>query len=181
MASPSSSSRQSNASSPPPLTAGQVVGESLKQLIEILELESVLTQELAAQAQEVQKHLLRDDIPAMLSAGQELETISGQLSRTEQFRVRLVRRLAPYFPELPRSRLAEWHRYVPEPFASRIAEIHRHLQTAAVRAQQLNRQNKALIQRSLRFAEMALGLEPDTYSHLGGRAGEGPTIFDRTV
>ena len=156
----------------------------LRQIVEILELESVLTQELLAQAQIVQRHLLRDDVGALLETAHEQETIAQQLAQTEHHRLQLARRAATYLPGLEHRRLAEWIDVLPEPFASHVDAIQKVLRASAVQLQRVNRQNRALVQRSLRYAEMALGVESATYGSPQGRYdhdGDLPQLVDTSI
>ena len=81
-------------------------------------------------------------------------------------------------------RLSQWVERLPEPHLSTLRPIGGALAKAALHVQRLNRQNKALIQRSLRFAELALGVEPATYGGGHRRYGtesDSPHLYDQTL
>ena len=166
------------------VTAGQIHDQLLSQLGDVLEEEQRLSEEMFALAQTIQRHILADECEELLVTAQEQEDCARNLAQAEYARLSLIRHLTPYYSEISRLRLSQWVERVPEPHASRLRPISAALSKAALQVQQLNRQNKALIQRSLRFAELALGMEPETYGGSRGRyatEGDTPRLYDRTL
>jgi len=166
------------------VTAGQIVDRLLDQLTEVLDEERRLTEEMFALAQTVQRRILADECDALLETAQDQGELACRLAQAEYARLALIRHLTSYFPELSRVRLSQWVDGLPEPRLSQLRPISAALTKAALQAQRLNRQNKALIQRSLRFAEVALGSEPFTYGGPRGpyaADGEAPRLVDHTL
>jgi hypothetical protein len=186
---PSSSSRASRRGAPE--ANGRSAHEErlrllLDEVLAVLERERDLTASLLAQAREMQGHLLADDILELLHAAQTQETHAQQLAQWEYRRLLLTREVGVYVPQLPRLRLSQWANYLPEPYGSRLHAVQVALQRATAELQVVNRQNAALVQRSLRFAQMALGLESSTYHASGGRHQargglDSPSLLDKTL
>lgn len=155
---------------------------ALDELLTVVENEKNLTERLVQLAQEVQQRLLVDDYDALLESAREQETFAQQLAQWEQRRLLLARVLNANFPGLSRLRLSQWVDRFPEPHAARMHTFHAQLQRATTQLQTVNRQNQALIQRSLRFADMALGVESSTYALAHGRnvRSDAPQLLDTT-
>ena len=166
------------------LTAGQIHDRLLMKLEVVLDEERRLSEQMFHLAQIVQRHILADECEQLLVTAQEQEDCVRQLAQAEFARLSLVRQLKPYYPRLADLRLSQWVDGLPEPHASQLRPISSALAKAALQVQRLNRQNKALIQRSLRFAELALGMEPATYGAARGRYApdsDGPRLVDQTL
>lgn len=158
----------------------RVMGE----ILAVLERERDVSEALLKQALEVQRCLVADDYMALLEAAQAQEIYSQHLAQWEHRRLLLTKELALFFPRLARLRLSDWAVYLPEPYGSRFEAIHRVLQAAAKQIQQVNAQNMALVQRSLRFAELALGIESPAYGAPRGRSPrdlDAPPLFEKIL
>lgn len=152
-------------------------------MLVVLEKERACTHALLEQAKQIQKHLLSDDYMSLLVAAQEQEIHAQQLAQWEHRRLLLTRQLAKTFPAVSRTRLSLWANVLPEPHATRLHTIQATLQRATEQLQTVNRQNMALVQRSLRFAEMALGIDSSAYGVPHTRVNRDglPQLFDKTL
>jgi len=155
----------------------------LDEILAVLERERNLSGTLLTEATAVQRALLADDTLALLEATQAQEVVAQQLAQWEHRRLLLTKQLARYFPTLARLRLSDWASSLPEPYGSRLGAIHEALLTTTKQLQRLNQQNMALVQRSLRFAELALGLDRPAYGSPRGRSprdADAPQLLDKT-
>lgn len=167
-----------------PLSAEERVRAVLNDILAVLERERDVSEALLKQAREVQRCLVTDDYMALLEAAQGQEVFGQQLAQWEHRRLLLTKHLAVFFPILARLRLSDWANYLPEPYGSRLDAIQSALQNAAKELRNVNGQNMALVQRSLRFAELALGLDSPAYGIPRGRQlrdADTPQLFDKTL
>lgn len=165
---------------PSSLPTGERVRLLMDEILAVLERERDVSEALSKQALDVQRCLVADDYMALLEAVQAQEIYSQQLAQWEHRRLVLTKTLALFFPRLARLRLSDWATYLPEPYGSRFEAIWRVLQKAARQIQQVNAQNMALVQRSLRFAELALGIDSPAYGAPRGRSPrDAPPLFEK--
>jgi hypothetical protein len=156
----------------------------LDDILAVLERERDLSDALLKQALEVQRCLVADDYMALLEAAQGQEVFGQHLAQWEHRRLLLTKQLALFFPMLARLRLSDWANYLPEPYGSRLDAIQAVLQNATKQLRNVNGQNMALVQRSLRFAELALGLDSPAYGIPRGRSprdADAPQLLDKTL
>ncbi len=165
----------------PSVTAHQIVEQLLERVVAVVEQEAQLTAGLLALAQETQKRLLVDDCVALLETSQEQGALAQQLRQAEHQRLMITQRLAPFVPGLDRLRLSEWPARIPDPYATRLHALCDDFRSATDQLRVLNRQNMVLIQRSLRYADMALGIEASTYGSRSESVHELPQLVDTTL
>ncbi|MDA1192044.1 MAG: flagellar export chaperone FlgN [Candidatus Poribacteria bacterium] len=171
-----------NQTAKPKVTAQGIIVQALDEICLLLEAEARLTQMLLEQAQSAQRHLVADDYNALLDTAQEQQPRVRQLAQLEHQRVVLTKRLSAYIPGIQKLRLSQWADRLQEPYPTKVRELHANLQAGTAQLQRVNRQNLALIQRSLRFAEMALGQDAATYGmSRTGHYDDSPQLVDRKL
>lgn len=156
----------------------------LDDICSALERERDLSEALLTRALDVQRCLVADDTMGLLEAAQSQEVFGQHLAQWEHRRLLLTQQLSRFFPMLARLRLADWANCLPEPYGSRLDAIQAVLRNAAKQLRSVNGQNMALVQRSLRFAELALGLDSPAYGIPRGRstrASDAPKLVDKTL
>lgn len=173
--------RATSAAAPPSITAHQVVEQMLERVVAVVEQEAKLTADLLALAQETQKRLLVDDCVGLLETSQRQGALAQQLRQAEHQRLMITRRLTPFVPGLDTLRLSEWSDRIPDPYASRLRDLCDDFRRATDKLRLLNKQNMVLIQRSLRYADMALGIEAQTYGSRSESVHELPQLVDTTL
>jgi flagellar biosynthesis/type III secretory pathway chaperone len=173
--------RAPSAASTPTVTAYQIVEQMLERVVDVVEQEAKLTSALLALAEDTQKRLLVDDCVALLETSQQQGALAQQLRQAEHQRLMITRRLTPFVPGLDTLRLSEWPGRIPDPYASRLVELCDDFRRTTDKLRRLNKQNMVLIQRSLRYADMALGIEAQTYGSRSESVHELPQLVDTTL
>ena len=156
---------------PPSVTAHQIVEQMLERVVAVVSQEAKLTSALLALAQETQTRLLVDDCVALLETSQQQGALAQELRQ----------RLTPFVPGLDNLRLSEWPDRIPDPYASRLRDLCDDFRRSTDQLRALNRQNMVLIQRSLRYADLALGIEASTYGSRSESVHELPQLVDTTL
>jgi flagellar biosynthesis/type III secretory pathway chaperone len=166
---------------PAKVTAHQIVEQMLERLVAVVSQEAKLTAALLALAQETQTRLLVDDCVALLETSQQQGALAQELRQAEHQRLMITQRLTPFVPGLDKLRLSEWADRIPDPYASRLSELCDDFRRATDQLRALNRQNMVLIHRSLRYADMALGIEASTYGSRSESVHDLPQLVDTTL
>jgi hypothetical protein len=175
------STRTASATAAPQVTARQIVEQMLERLVAVVSQEAKLTSALLALAQETQTRLLVDDCVALLETAQQQGALAQELRQAEHQRLMVTKRLTPFVPGLDKLRLSEWSDQIPDPYASRLSGLCDDFRRATDQLRALNRQNMVLIHRSLRYADMALGIEASTYGSRSESVHELPQLVDTTL
>ena len=175
------STRTASAAAPPKVTAHQIVEQMLERVVAVVSQEAQLTSALLALAQETQTRLLVDDCVALLETSQRQGALAQELRQAEHQRLMITQRLTPFVPGLDKLRLSEWADRIPDPYATRLNDLCDDFRRSTDQLRALNRQNMVLIQRSLRYADMSLGIEASTYGSRIESVHELPQLVDTTL